>query len=361
MTAFIDFAHLPTGQAKVAEAACKVLLEHSERPHAGNIVELGYITPTTSKTTITNGIDGFWSALSRSINTWMHIPKIPLELEATIVSIYKDLNTQAESRFNEQAGELSNVILSLRTELKDTKQTNTALKDDLSLANEKLKNHIQNDQDNVKIMTRQAEEINEIRLERNAIEHEFTNSTHKIKELEDRIVVNEASHNKVLEKEETRYEHNDTLHINRNDKLAIEIKKLNIKIDTLTSGHKKEVNAAAHKCEQLSSANNKMALAEKDLSGRLKHAEKNNTLVTTERDAEKKSSAALNQKLAKQLQENEKSRITGAEQSELIKQLEVTTKSQQSTNDALLKQLESLTRLVDKLTTPSTPHKKNKS
>ncbi len=360
MSEFLDINHLPPGQRKVASAAWKVLLENSERPTSGNVVKYGYIPDTTGKQTIVDGIEGFWNALSAAMNTWMHIPQIPMELENAIVSIYKDLNLQADSRFTEKTGQFEKVITDLRIDVDDSRQESASLKKDLKLANSTINNHLLNDQDNSKIMLRQAQEIKEIRLERNEVEHKLSDVQTEIKTLEKRISDNKKDHASTLKQEAKRYEHNDSMHLNQNDKLNIEINRINKKLDNQWQEHRIEISATAKKFDQLTKNYNNLLSTEREISATLQHAEQEIVRRKNEDQQLKKINKSLETRIKSAEEKAQSSTIAMAEQVALIKQLQVSKQSQQATNDALIKQLASLTSVMDKMASQTEPLKKTK-
>ncbi|VAW71148.1 hypothetical protein MNBD_GAMMA12-1291 [hydrothermal vent metagenome] len=360
MSEFLDLNQLPPGQRKVANAAWKVLLENSERPTSGNIVKYGYIPDTTGKQTIVDGIEGFWNALSQSMNTWMHIPQIPMELENAIVSIYKDLNLQADSRFTEKQTQFEKVITDLRVDNEDSRQEGVSLKKDLTMANNTIKNHILNDQDNSKIMLRQTDEIKEIRLERNDVERSFSNLQAEVAALEKRIKDNKKDHANTLKEEAKRYEHNDSMHLNQNDKLNIEMNRINKKLDREAKEHRLTITAATDKFDQLTENYNNLLSNERETNASLQQIEKELARRKNEEQQLKKDNKSLETQI-KLLEGNaHSSNITVAEQAELIKQLHIGNQSQQATNETLMKQLTSLTSVMDKMASQTEKLKKKK-
>ena len=103
-----------------------------------------------------------WASFSESVNTWLNIPGIPLELQTAIVTMYQDLNKVADSRFTERTQSFEKVITDLRADLDESKTDSKELKGDLKRAKDEIDRHIHNDQGNAKMLARQADEIKEI-------------------------------------------------------------------------------------------------------------------------------------------------------------------------------------------------------
>ncbi len=346
MPGFISFEDLPTGQAKVASAAWQLMLDHSDCPTSGNIVELGYIASTTSKTTITNGMRQFWRLLSESINTSMHIPNIPIELEQAIFGVYKDLNARAETLLLEKSSDYKKSIDNYEHNLEDASHEIVALKHDLKLrqtANEQL---ICDAEAHSSIISRLNTEVREVRHERSQLETALKDGRIANEQLEKRLTNEQTRNDKNLEKERERFDLNDTTLKKRIDELNSEIKSIRSLATVKESKFEKQLNAGISKTENLNEELQTKIKNELDLMSQLKESKSLLFTKSSELTTSNNANKTLDKTASKHIRQIEDLRIIVAEKTEKNKLLELTSTALQGNNESLLKQLEALTSII---------------
>jgi len=350
MTAFIDFSELPTKQAMVASAAWQFMLEHSECPTAYNIIAKDYIPSTTSKTTITNGLRGFWKLLSESNRASMTIPGIPPELEQAILNIYKELNDHAESAYTDKVTLYDKTIENQKIVLNEAQQDLSDLSQDLKTSHDHNGQLKIEAQENIQIISRLNYEVQELSSERNTLETSYTEGLILIDKLEMRIQDETVRNDQALREERKRYDLNDSSLKKRIDDLNTENKVLQKRLATLALNHDETNLKAITKHEQVSEKLNHQIQIANEASSLLKNTKKLLNTSNTEIEKEKLVSIELRKKLAAIIEKNELSRITTAEQAEKIKQLQTLSATQKQTNQTLSQQLKSLTVIVTNVT-----------